>query len=122
MSRGLSSSLYWTPRLLSILFIIFISLFALDIFGQGYSLWQTVVGLFMHLIPTIILIIVLSVCWRWEWVGAILYFGLGVLYLVLSWGRFDWTAYLSISGPCFLLSILFFMNWLLLKRPQKRTY
>ena len=30
--------LYWTPRVLGILFALFISIFALDVFGEGYSL------------------------------------------------------------------------------------
>jgi hypothetical protein len=52
---------------------------ALDIFGQGYSFWATILGLFMHLIPTFILIIILVFCWRWEWFGAILFTGLVVV-------------------------------------------
>jgi hypothetical protein len=37
--------LLWTPRVLSLLFALFVSLFALDVFGQGYGFWQTTLAL-----------------------------------------------------------------------------
>ena len=74
--------LYWTPRLLCILFAIFISLFALDVLGEGYGFWGTILKLLMHLIPTGIFLIVLAITWRWEWVGGILFPALGVLYMI----------------------------------------
>jgi hypothetical protein len=39
MNESKRRMLFWTPRLLSILFAIFISLFALDVFGEGYGFW-----------------------------------------------------------------------------------
>jgi len=33
--------LYWAPRALSVLFIGFLSLFALDVSGEGLGFWQT---------------------------------------------------------------------------------
>jgi hypothetical protein len=65
----------------------------------------------MHLIPTAILLIVLALSWRWEWVGGVLFTALGVLYLVMFWGKFALSVYLLISGPLFLVGILFLMNW-----------
>ena len=103
--------LYWTPRVLCILFALFISLFALDVFGEGYGLCMTVLALLMHLIPTAILLIALAISWRWEWVGGIVFPGLGALYLVMAWGQFHWPVYLTISGPLFLLGLLFLINW-----------
>ena len=51
--------LYWTPRILSILFLLFLALFSLDVVGQGYGFWGTIGALFMHNIPVFILLIVL---------------------------------------------------------------
>lgn len=104
--------LYWTPRILCILFAAFLSLFALDVFGEGYTFWETVVALLMDLIPTGIVLIVLAIAWRWEWVGAVLFLALGAWYLVTAWGHFHWSAYLMISGPLFLVGVLFLINWL----------
>jgi len=104
--------LFWTPRILCLLFAVFLSLFALDVFGEGYGFWGTILALFMHLIPTWIVLIVLAISWRWEWVGAVLFAALGVFYLVTSWGRVHWSAYLVISGPLFLVGTLFLIDWL----------
>lgn len=103
--------LYWTPRVLCLVFAIFLSLFALDVFGEGYGFWETVVALFMHLVPTFIVLIVLAIAWRWEWVGAVLFCGLAVFYVVWTWGRFPFGTYLAISGPLLLVGVLFLLNW-----------
>jgi hypothetical protein len=99
-------ALRWAPRVLGILFATFISLFALDVFSEGYSFWETVLSLLMHLIPTGILLVVLALSWRWEWVGGILFSALGILYLIAARG-----AYPVIWVPLFLEGALFVMSW-----------
>ena len=63
--------LFWTPRVLCLLFAVFLSLFALDVFNEGYGFWKTILALFMHLVPTSIVLAVLAISWRWEWAGAL---------------------------------------------------
>ncbi|MBZ5537096.1 MAG: hypothetical protein LAO31_14170 [Acidobacteriia bacterium] len=104
--------LFWGPRILCLLFALFISLFALDVFSEGNGFWKTVLALLMHLIPTGVILIVLAISWRREWVGAILFPVCGLFYLEKVWGRFHWSNYLIIPGPLFLIGILFFINWL----------
>jgi hypothetical protein len=58
-NKRVSRFIYWTPRILSILLLLFLAMFSLDIFGNGYTFWQTVVGLLMHNIPVFILLILL---------------------------------------------------------------
>lgn len=110
--------LFWSPRVLGILFAIFISLFALDVFMEGYGFWETLVALFMHLIPTVIFLIVLAIAWRWERIGGILFILLGVLYIGLFWGPDQLPGYLMISGPLFLLGILFLLDGFLQRGSQ----
>jgi hypothetical protein len=112
MKKPAQRFLFWTPRILCILFILFVSLFALDVFEEGYTFWQTLLALVMHLIPTAIIVIVLVVSWHWEWVGGVLFSVFGALYLVMAWGRFPWIAYVMISGPLFVIGVLFLINWL----------
>lgn len=81
-------SLFWTPRILGVVFALFISLFALDVFSEGNGFWRTAIALALHLIPTFVILAALAVAWRREWVGATFFPGLGVLYLVMTWGRF----------------------------------
>ena len=119
MNTSIKRTLFWTPRALCILFAMFLSFFALDVFSEGYGFWETILALLIHLIPVYIVVIVLVIAWRWEWIGAILFFALALFYLVWSWGRFHWSAYLVISGPLVLLGVLFLFNWIY--KTQMRT-
>ena len=110
--------LFWTPRLISIVFIAFLSLFALDVFDGQQGFWQTMLAFVIHEIPALALLAVLVLAWRWEWIGAALYMIAGLLYIawVVSMERpvppgmrFVWI--LSIAGPAFLIAILFWANW-----------
>ena len=65
--------LYWAPRVLCIVTAIFISLFALDVFNEGKGFWGRAVALLIHLIPTFLILVVLSVSWRREWIGGVLF-------------------------------------------------
>jgi hypothetical protein len=119
MNRNAKQALFWAPRILCILFAAFLSIFSFDVFGEDYGFWETVLALLIHLIPVYIVVIALVIAWRWEWVGAALFITLALVYLIMSWGRFHWSAYVAISGPLFLLGILFLLNWIY--RDQLRT-
>ncbi len=112
MNKTTKRVLFWSPRILCILFALFTSLFALDVFSEGYSFWKTILAVMIHLIPTTgIIVIALLISWRWEWIGAVLFIGLAIFYLVLVWGRFPFITYVTISGPLFLVGFLFAGNW-----------
>ncbi len=112
MKKPVKRVLFWMPRIVCLLFAVFISLLALDVFDLGYGFWETMLALLIHLIPTGIILIALAIAWRWEWVGAILFVGLGIAYVVVAWGKFDLLTYLIIGGPVFLVGALFAVNWL----------
>lgn len=116
MRQPFKQCLFWTPRVLGILFALFVSLFALDVFGQGYGFWGTLFALFMHLIPVYVLLIALAIGWRWEWAGALLFAGFSVWYLVTMWGPFPVVANLvgtiPIAGPPLLVGLFFLLDWL----------
>jgi hypothetical protein len=112
MNTGIKHVLFWSPRVLCILFAMFLSLFALDVFNEGYGFGETICALLIHLVPVYIVVIALIIAWRWEWIGAILFIAFALFYLVLSWGRLHWGAYLAISGPLVLLGVLFMLNWI----------
>jgi hypothetical protein len=116
-------SLYWAPRILCILFAAFLSVFAFDVFSEGGGFSEMALGFVMHLIPTVIILALLAIAWRWEWVGAIAFAALSVLYYLWTDGRFPFATYLAVSGPLFLVSALFLANWLMRKklRPTARV-
>jgi len=72
---------HWLPRIICILAILFISLFAADAFAPGLTIWQQLGGFFIHLIPSFILLAFLIIAWKWELIGGIIFM---VISLVLS--------------------------------------
>jgi hypothetical protein len=119
MNTTMKRILFWTPRILCILFALFLSLFALDVFSAGYGFGETLLALLIHLIPVYLVVIVLAIAWRWEWVGAVLFTVMALFYLVQTWGKESWVAYVTISGPLAFIGILFLVNWIY--RVQLRT-
>ncbi len=113
MSTGLHRALYWTPRILCIAFAAFISIFAFDVFQKGVPAAQVALALLIHLIPTFLVIAVLVVSWRREWVGGVLYIALGILYVVWAWGKpfARPSTFLLIAGPPVLVGVLFLLGW-----------
>src|ERR1017187_10199722 len=110
MRKPLQRLVFWTPRILCLLFAAFLTVFALDVLDEGLGFWKTLLALLIHLTPTWIILIVLAVSWRWEWAGAVLFTLLGGLYLVLFWGRFRGSGYPGPSGPLFLVGVLFLLS------------
>ena len=104
-------ALIWVPRVFGILFIVFISLFALDVFSEGFDFQDTAIPLFMHLIPTIVLTIALILAWRQKLAGALLYIGFGSWYLMEMMGKFQPLVYLVMAGIPIVLSALFVIGW-----------
>lgn len=113
-TRNLSTSkklLYWAPRVLCIVFLVLTSLFALDVFEESKSIGEIILNLLMHLIPTFILIVILVITWKREWIGGILFIAFGFLYIINMWGKFPLATYIVIAGPLFIIGILFLLNW-----------
>lgn len=117
MSAQVRRILLWAPRKLGILFALFIALFALDVFGQGYGIWGSIAAFLLHLVPTGLTLIAVAVAWRREWLGGLLFLALGVAYVVSAWDKSEWTTYLVVAGPCFLISALFLVSWWLRDKP-----
>lgn len=101
--------LQWVARSVGILFVLFISLFALDVFGAGYSWAELAVGLFMHLLPSFALLAVLVLAWVRPLWGAAAYLVLAVASLFAFNTYREPTSFLLISAPVFVLSALFFV-------------
>lgn len=127
MSVKVGKFVYWAPRILSILFILFLAMFSLDVIEPGRSMGDTIIGLIMHNIPVFILIGLLIIAWKHELVGAVTFIAAGLLYSGLTVSgavQSDIPWYLSISwsltiaGPAFLVGILFLLNWKRKRRPK----
>ncbi len=126
MKKKSGRFIFWAPRILALLFILFLAMFSLDIFEGNYGFWGTILGLLMHNLPALILLAALLVSWKHELVGSMAFFLFGILYM--GWLAismfinppfqgyfFSWS--LIIAGPAFLVGVLFLIGWL---RKKKR--
>lgn len=103
--------IYYLPRILSIAFVLFTSLFALDVFSE-HTGWEAVGAFLIHLLPSLALLGVSLISWKYDLVGVIAFLGIALLYIFMAGFGRPWTWYASISGPAFIVSILFFVNWM----------
>jgi hypothetical protein len=116
MGKKVGKFVYWTPRILSVVFIAFLALFSLDVFGEGCGFWEVLIGLLMHNIPVFVLIAVLVVAWKRELVGGVAFILAGLLYIFLvARGAVDWKLALAwsiqISGVAFIIAGFFLAGW-----------
>jgi len=111
--------LHWTPRIICILAIIFISLFALDAFNPKLTFWQQIRDFLIHLIPSFILLAILIVSWKHELIGGIIFtlIGLGFSpflfkhnYVMNNSIGASLTVVLFIASPFVLAGVLFILN------------
>ena len=118
MTRN-SRIIYWLPRALCIVAILFVSMFALDSFQPGRSIWEQLQDFAMHLIPSFILTIFLVIAWKWELIGGILFLliGLGLSPIIYMHNfRMNGSVWMSlgvlgmITVPFIIVGILFILG------------
>ena len=106
MATTSSRLLLWSPRILGILVSLFIGMFALDAFSEGKPSPAALPDFVIHLIPAFVLLGVVVASFRRQWIGAVAFIGLAVVYAVtMSNGHLDWI--LTISGPLLVVGALF---------------
>jgi hypothetical protein len=110
--------IYWTPRALCIAYALFLALFSLDVFNEGLGFGRTLQALAIHLIPAAIVVAILVLAWRWEWIGTVLLGGAALYYSLRTMQnvnlseavKVNWI--LVVAGPGFVIAALFLVNWL----------
>jgi len=112
MTKTSGRLLLWSPRILGILICLFLSIFALDAFGEGKTLLQGLRDFAIHVSPMAALLIVVFVSWRWEWVGGTAFVALGLAHVWwagLVRHRPEWIP--PIAGPLLVVGGLFWLSW-----------
>ena len=82
-----------------------------------YTGWDLVLALFMHLLPPLILLGVVVISWKYDLVGAVVFFGFAVFYVFAAGFDRPWSWYAFISGPALIVAALF-----LVSRLQKKGF
>jgi len=102
--------IYWSPRILSICFVLFLSLFALDVFNE-YSGWKIIPALLIHLLPSLVLLALVIIAWKYDLVGMAVFFIAAISYVLAVGFHHHWSWYASISGPAVVIGVLFLLSW-----------
>lgn len=97
----------WVARIISILLILFIGMFSIDVFFEGYGFPEVLVAFFMHNVPTFLLIAVLIVAWKWPKIGGILFLVLALASLIFFKTYQDIIVVLIITLPPAIIGLLF---------------
>jgi hypothetical protein len=117
--------IHWTPRILCILAIAFIGLFAMDSFDPRFSVQDQILHFMLHSIPAIILILFLITAWKWELIGGMIFMiiGIGFSPIIFSMNyQMNGSAWMSlgiiacITIPFILIGALFILSHFLKKK------
>lgn len=106
---------YYFPRGLGALFIIFISLFSLDVFG-AYEGWELLLALGMHLLPALVLLGVLVWAWKRPTWGGGAFLLLGVVFTFWFDTYREIISFLIVSLPVLVIGGLFLWEGLRKRR------
>ena len=101
---------------LAIVFNLFLLLFALDIFSEGYSVVDLILGLVIHLLPNIILGMTTYWAYKKTTAGAVAFLILGIISTLFFRTYSDPLVFFLISGPLFVIGILLFLSNLVDKK------
>jgi hypothetical protein len=77
MKPAWSQIVLWLPRVLGMLFAGFLSIFALDVFSEAHGFLETVLHLLIHLMPSIIILGVVLIGFRWPLLAGVIFLMLG---------------------------------------------
>jgi hypothetical protein len=108
--------LFWAPRILAILAILFMMLFSIDCFGENYTLREQLICFFMHNIPAYILMLALIIAWKWELAGGILFLLAAVAGSIYFRGFNGNPGVLIVLLPFVITGILFILHQVLSKK------
>lgn len=111
MRPFIHKTINWLPRILGVLFSVFLGLFATDVFNEAYKIRQAIGAFIIHLLPSIFLFTFTLIGWRWPRWGAFLFTVTGVTFL--TYFHNPWQIDLILVAPQFLVAILFGISFLL---------
>ena len=98
MTNTTAAVTLWAPRLAAIAMSLFLALFALDGF-TGKALGDGLGDFAMHLAPSLLVLAVSAISWRYPLVGAAAFALFALAYAVIARARPDWVAVISPSPP-----------------------
>jgi hypothetical protein len=106
-------TLYWFPRILTIIALLFMLIFSFDVFEGNETIGRKLLGFLMHNIPVLILIAILIIAWKREFVGGI-FFIIAFIVSCYFFKSFSGNAgSLVVTSPFLITGILFIIHYFL---------
>jgi hypothetical protein len=105
--------LYWFPRVLSIIAILFMMMFSLDTFSGSAPLGEKILGLLAHNIPAFVLIVALVVAWKYEIIGGSIFILLSIAMAVFYKSFAGNPGSLIVISPFVIAGLMFILHKLL---------
>jgi hypothetical protein len=109
MNARINPFLFWTPRILTIVFAGFMALFASDVFAEEGDFIRALGSFAMHLIPACIIVVILVLSWKRDWIGGLAFLILAIAYTLYARQYLLWI--LMISLPLLIIGMLFLFAW-----------
>jgi hypothetical protein len=103
-------TLYWTPRIVTVLAILFIMMFSFDVFGGDEPLGRKLLGFLIHNIPALILTAILVIAWRWEAIGGVVFILSAIAGSFIFYTHSGNTGSIIIMLPFLITGILFILH------------
>ena len=114
-----TGKLIWIPRVLAIIFIALISIFAMDVFAGDAPFIKKLGGFLVHLIPSFILVLILLISWRKPIIGGFLFILISIAFAFFFRTYRSVPTFLGITFPVALAGILFIVFDLATKKRQR---
>ena len=107
----MKNTFIWSARIIALLFIAFISLFAFDSFSGEESFVAEIGHFLMHLVPTFVLVVCLVIAWKNPPLGGFLFIGVAILFTIYFGTFKQLETFFMISVPPIIAGILFLLSW-----------
>lgn len=106
----------WFPRILTIIFTLFLSLFALDAFAGDAPLIEKIGGFLIHLIPSYLLIAILIVAWKKPKIGGFVFIILSIIFTLYFRTYTYMGSFIAVSLPVAVIGGLYILSHVLLNK------
>jgi hypothetical protein len=103
-------------RVLMVAFILFLTMFSLDVFSTEGTLLEKLGGFVMHSIPSFVLVAVLLVSWRSPLLSGLLAVAIAAAYTVVTWIR-GVAQFATLILPLVAVGVLFVASHFVNRKP-----
>ena len=103
-------AMLWAPRLLAIAVSLFLAVLSLDGLTGITNIFEALPYMLIQLLPSAMVLAVVALSWRREWIGAGAFIALAMAYAVAARAHPSWIA--AISAPLLVVGALYAWCWI----------